>query len=104
MEDDELKALLAANAEATRRQFDELRSHVDESAIETRRHVDVRIEHLDSKIELVAESVLVLGEKLDRVAEDIRDEMRRGLADTQALVKFSYADLDGRVRTLEEKS
>ena len=153
MIDDELKRLLEANAEESRRQFDELRRHVDqsatttlrrvdesatetrryvdESATETRRHVDekaaetqryvdesatatqrhvdekaaethIRIEHLDAKIDLVAEAVLVLGEKVDREAESVRDEMRHGLADTQALVKFSYGELDRRVRTLEE--
>lgn len=43
-----------------------------------------------------------LDEKLDRTAADIRDEVRRGFADTQAMIKFSHTELDRRIRTLEE--
>jgi hypothetical protein len=28
--------------------------------------------------------------------------MRRGFADTQAMIKFSHAELDGRLRSLEQ--
>ena len=124
MTDDELKRLLEASAAETRRHVDETaaetRRHVEESAAETRRHldetaeetrrqfdefrrhVDVRFEHLESRVDAVAESVAVVDEKLDREAESIREEMRRGFADTQAMIKFSHAELDRRVRTLEE--
>jgi hypothetical protein len=33
--------------------------------------------------------VTQLSEKLDRTAADIRDEMRRGFTETQAMIKFS---------------
>jgi ABC-type sugar transport system ATPase subunit len=38
---------------------------------------------------LIAEKVILLDEKLDREAADIRAEMRQGFADTQAMIKFA---------------
>lgn len=69
---------------------------------EMRRHFDVTAERLEKRIDLVAESVVRLDQKLDRTAADFRDEMRRGFADTQAMIKFSHAELDRRIRALEE--
>jgi hypothetical protein len=45
--------------------------------------------------------VALLDEKVDREAASIRDEMRRGFADTQAMIKFSHAALDRRIERLE---
>ena len=69
---------------------------------ETRRHFEVIAERLEKKIDAVAESVAIVDEKLDRETADIREEMRRGFADTQAMIKFSHAELDRRVRALEQ--
>lgn len=52
---------------------------------------------LEQRLDLVGEGVVRLDQKLDRTTADFRDEMRRGFADTQAMVKFSHAELDRRV-------
>jgi hypothetical protein len=46
------------------------------------RHFDVVSEATRHEIRLVAESVANVNERLDREAGDIRDEMRRGFAET----------------------
>jgi predicted component of type VI protein secretion system len=62
---------------------------------------DKSVAHLDGP-RIVAEGFARLNQKLDRTAADIREEMRRGFADTQAMIKFSHAELDRRIRALEE--
>jgi len=125
---DDLKRLLEEGLLETRRHFDavaervekksdanvaELRGHIDTSVervekkfdasvAELHRHFDVSTESLKKEIRLVAEAVAQLEEKGDREHEDIREEMRRGFDETQAMIKFSHAELDRRVRTLEQ--
>jgi iron uptake system EfeUOB component EfeO/EfeM len=77
---------------------DELRGLFEE----TRRHFDVVAERLERRIDAVAESVTVLDEKLDRRIDDVEQRMDRGFAETQAMIKFSHAELDRRVRALEQ--
>ena len=76
---------------------------IDQSAAETRRQFEATAERLESKIELVAESVVRVDEKIDRETAAIREEMRRGFADTHALINFAYVKLDQRIRVLEER-
>jgi len=38
---------------------------------------------------------------MSREIGDLREEMKRGFAETQAMIKFSYAELDRRVTVLE---
>ncbi|HVT03728.1 MAG TPA: hypothetical protein VHL58_10190 [Thermoanaerobaculia bacterium] len=122
MSDDELKRLLEANAAETRGHFDRLESRfsglekkvdafsglekkVDASVAsvaELHRHFDVITESVKHEIQVVAEAVAQLDEKVGRENEDIREELRRGFAETQAMIKFSHAELDRRVRTLEQ--
>jgi hypothetical protein len=83
MTDDELKHL-----------FDAMR----QAHAETRRHFDVVTEATRQEIRLVAESVALVGEKLEREATDIRQEMRAGFADTQA---NTLTALQSRVEHLE---
>ncbi|HEX7191808.1 MAG TPA: hypothetical protein VF381_09580 [Thermoanaerobaculia bacterium] len=84
----------------------ETRHYVDEavakSTAEMRRHFDVHAENAQTKFALLAEGQQSLNERLEREASDIRDEMRRGFAETQAMIKFSHAELDRRVITLEQ--
>ena len=81
---------------------EDLRRLFEGAVSEMRRHFDVSAERLEQRLDLVAEGVVRLDQRLDRTTADFRDEMRRGFADTQAMVKFSHAELDRRVRTLEE--
>src|SRR5206468_215655 len=81
---------------------DELRRLFETHSAEIRRHFDVSTEEVKHEVRLLAEGLTRLDQKLDRTATDVRDEMRRGFADTQAMIKFSHAELDRRVRALEE--
>ena len=68
---------------------------------ETRRHFDVVTEATRQEIRLDVEAVALVDEKLDREATEIRQEMRTGFTETQAIIKFSDAELDRRMRTIE---
>jgi hypothetical protein len=97
----------AAHAE-TRQHTDTIAAQIrQENAAahaETRRHFEVVAEATHHEIQLVAEKVVRVEEKLDSEAADIRAEMRRGFGDTQAMIRFSHSELDRRVRTLEESN
>ncbi|MFL6245271.1 MAG: hypothetical protein ACJ74H_04550 [Thermoanaerobaculia bacterium] len=62
----------------------------------------VEIEGLRHEIQLVAEGVTQTREMLGREAADIRQELRSTTAETHALIRFSYTQLDRRVSKLEE--
>ena len=74
----------------------------DRIAAETRQQVEVAIEHFDGRFELLAEAIATVDEKLERKTSSLEDEMHRGFAETQAMMKFSHAELDRRVRALEQ--
>ena len=59
-------------------------------------------EALRSEIHLVAEGVAVVDEKIDRRTAELDEKIERTTAETHALIKYSYSDLDRRVRALEE--
>lgn len=73
-----------------------------ESAVETRRHFDVTAERIEKKVELLAEGVAHVDQGRRRDTESLREDMKRGFSDTQAMIKFSHAELDRRVRALED--
>lgn len=91
MTDDELKRL-----------FSEMRQENAAAHEQTRRHFDVTAEGIRDDIRSVAEAVAALDEKVERENADLSEEVRRGFAETQAMIKFSHAELDRRVRTLEQ--
>ena len=66
----------------------------------TRRHLGVLIENLDGKIQLVAEGVINVDQKIDRVRVELKGE----IAEVKDLLRGSYSDLDRRVRRLEADS
>lgn len=55
----------------------ELRREIQERAAETRRPFDVVAEALVSKIQRVAEGVIVVDEKLERFRAEVKDESRQ---------------------------
>jgi archaellum component FlaC len=63
-----------------------------------KRQVEVLSERVDSKFDLLSETMGLLDEKLDRNVVSIREEMRQSFADTHALIRFGYRDLDQRKR------
>jgi hypothetical protein len=56
---------------------DELRADIASSAAETRRHFDVVAESLVAKIQIVAEGVLVVDQKVDRLGVELRGEIHK---------------------------
>lgn len=106
MSDDDLKGLFEAlrqeNAIAhaeTQRVFAET---VERVAADNRHFFAVGTEGLRHEIQLVAEGVTDTREALDREAAGIREEVQRTARETQAMITFSHAELDRRVRALEE--
>jgi uncharacterized small protein (DUF1192 family) len=79
----------------------QLASLIEASAAETRRHFDVATEELKREIQIAAEGLAHLGTRLDREVGNLREEVNRGFIETQAMIKFSYAELDRRVALLE---
>jgi hypothetical protein len=59
---------------------------LNEQFEKTWRHFDVVAERLDKKIDLVAETVALLDEKVTREIASVRDEMRHGFTETQAMI------------------
>jgi hypothetical protein len=69
---------------------------------EIKRHFGVVAEGLERKIQQVAEGVVNLDEKLDREMTALRQEMRTEFGEVKSMLKFSYTELDRRIRSLEE--
>jgi len=67
---------------------------------EIKRHFGVVAEGLENKIQLVAEGVANLNEKLDRHIEENEAAHREILS----AIKFSYAELDGSGRSRAKSS
>jgi len=55
------------------RRFEELRAEMRAGHAETRRHFDVMAEDLKSRIQLVAEGVLLVDEKLERFRAEVHE-------------------------------
>jgi hypothetical protein len=113
MTDEELKRLFDAMEQRNTAAHEETRRHVDQTAvemrslfeqtsIEMRRHFDVTNERIRHEVQIVAEAVGQLEEKVDREIDRLDEKMDRGFAETQAMIKFSHAELERRVRTLEQ--
>jgi hypothetical protein len=68
----------------------------------TRHQFDIAATGLRKEVQLVAEAVGHLDEKLDREVHRLDETMTRGFAETQAMIKFSHAELDRRLRALEQ--
>jgi len=70
-----------------------------ETIEEIKRHFGVVVEHLDGKIQLLAEGQEVLRREIEQFREEVRAEFQ----EVKAMIKFSYAELDRRFRTLENE-
>ena len=94
MTDDELKGLFAA----LQRENAGMREENAAAHTDTRRRFEVLTEATRQDVQIVAESVLHLNERLGRTDETIE----RTAAETQAMIKFSHAEIDRRMRSLED--
>ncbi|HEV2053896.1 MAG TPA: hypothetical protein VGV06_01845 [Methylomirabilota bacterium] len=76
-----------------RGEFGTLRQEVRDSAAETRRHFDVVAEYLRHDIRGVAEGVIGLSERVDRLGSGLRTEMNEGFAATHAVVRVAFQEV-----------
>jgi len=79
------------------KRFERIDSRFGEFREEVIHQFHIISEDVISKVQLVAEGVANLNEKLDRHA----DENRKDHMETIAAIKFSYAELDRRITNLE---
>ena len=81
-------------------QFDrlrrELRQEMQATAVETRRHFDVVAESLRSDIQVVAEGLSMLDEKVERFRDEVHQEFGK--------VDRRFLHLDARIAVLENRS
>ena len=91
MSDEELKELLSS-----------IRSESATRHEETRKHFDVVAERLESRFDLLAEGLTRFDEKFLSRFESVESKLEQTAGETQAMIKFSHAELDRRVRSLEE--
>ena len=92
MTDEELRGL-----------FQGLEQRMDRRLGELNDKLDYFMDDTTKKFALVHEGLVMLNEKIDREAGDIRSEMRAGFEETHALIRFSHAELDRRVTRLENE-
>jgi hypothetical protein len=63
----------------------ELRAYLDD----TRRHFDIVAEQMRAQVQLVAEGVSSLSDRVDRVEQNLREETLRAQRELSAMIRFS---------------
>jgi len=111
--DEDVKQLILSTAAETRQHFDavademrrhsegiaeETRRHSEAVAEETRRHFGIVAEDLKHHIQLTMEGVIANREAIKQLAARMNEEF----VELRSMIRISYAQLDRRVRTLEE--
>jgi hypothetical protein len=87
--DEDLKRLIEETSAATNRRFDELRKenaetrqHFDAVSRDMRRHFDITAEDFRHQVQQVAEGVITVNERVDRLATEMKSEF----AETKAMM------------------
>jgi methyl-accepting chemotaxis protein len=76
-----------------RGEFGALRQEMRDTAAETRRHFDVVAESLRHDIRGIAEGVIGLSERVDRLDGGLRTEMNERFAVTHAVVRVAFQEV-----------
>ena len=76
-----------------RGEFGSLRQEVRDTATETRRHFDVVAEYLRHDIRGIAEGVIGLSERVDRLGTGLRAGMDERFAATHAVVRVAFQEV-----------
>ena len=76
-----------------RGEFEALRQEVRDTASETRRHFDVVAEYLRHDIRGIAEGVIGLSERVDRLGTGLRTELDERFAATHAVVRVAFQEV-----------
>ena len=75
-------------------------ANVSEKLDRTRQELKAEIEE---KTQPITQAVVSLDRKLDRIHQELKDEIQETGQEILAAVKFSYAELDKRLTTLEKE-
>ena len=76
--------------------FEAVRQENAAEHIETQRHIDAMIDRLDHRLEFVAEGLMAVDQKLDRRCDALGEQVDSGIAETQAMIRFSHTELERR--------
>jgi uncharacterized protein YceH (UPF0502 family) len=88
------------------RRFNELRAEIDDKTQPIARAVlelSGKVVALDGKVATLDGKVVALDGKVDRVHQELKMEIQGTKQEVLAAVKFSYAELDKRITTLEKE-
>ncbi len=98
-----LIAFIGEKFEQVDRRLDRMatKEEVGAQQAETRRHFDVVAEGLRSQIQSVAEGVSEVSQRIDRRTIEIIAKVDQESAETRAMIRVSYAQLDERIQSLE---
>jgi predicted nucleic acid-binding Zn-ribbon protein len=110
--DEEVRALITEGFQETRRQFENVARQFDDVRQELgdmrqelgdmRQQLGVVVEHMEGRFAQVAEAFVVINQRLTLTAAEIREEMRAGFSETNALIRNLHANHERRIRALEE--
>jgi chromosome segregation ATPase len=79
-----------------------IRQELATANAETRRYFEEVAERMESKFNALAEMVVAIKGSIDRRIDGVEETIKLTAAETQAMMKFSHAELDRRIRTLED--
>lgn len=106
--DDELRTYLEsmrsemrAETTAIRAETAAIRSENAAEHKETRRHIAFALEQLQKRFDLLSESDQNLQEQINRLRTALEEKIDSRSDDLEALIRFSYKELDRRVTDLE---
>jgi phage host-nuclease inhibitor protein Gam len=88
-----LDQILGALREDVSHEVGTLRPEMRDTAAETRRHFDVVAESLRHDIRGIAEGVIGLSERVDRLDSGLRTEMNERFAVTHAVVRVAFQEV-----------
>jgi putative PIN family toxin of toxin-antitoxin system len=81
------------------RRFNELRAEIDNKT----QPIAQAVLELSGKVAALDGRVVALDGKVDRIHEELKTEIKETRQEVLAAVKFSYAELDKRITTLEKE-
>jgi len=84
--------------------FEALREEVRDTAAQTRRHFDVVTEYLRHDIRGLAEGVIGLSERVDRLGADLRAEMNERFTASHAVVRVAFQEVRRDIEALRTSS
>jgi len=81
------------------RRFNELKTEIDNKT----QPIAQAVFELSGRVAVLDNKVVALDGKVDRIHEELKTEIKETRQEVLAAVKFSYAELDKRITTLEKE-